>query len=600
MAFFPDTRIKVKPIVFYPKGVAHDPQWIDLWQMMLTAARHKYKRMLKQRDTFALDPLVLVIDGALSIAEYSALTHRQGAPDPDNTSSHVQPNGILTILAEVLQHPFFSAYSRYTLPYCLPILLVDPGFQWPEGGGHNLNGGLNRGGGVTVISTRASEEFQRLQSTLLHEIGHTFGLTHTSDRVWAKGYQMDAAVYECIYDRWHSPSVMSYNPRNWSNSMEVDDIPGCLIADDIDTLCFNRLAFPDLFFDKEIDFDCPSEGATIQHLDEVTSCPDHDRTLRRLADHPWDMSMMASTNLVWHYTESGSDAGTQVTHLSDSAKRYIPANSASAPLDKIQPHVWLSKKASANSWATVEVTFPIPVTLDRMLVYSQHGGNQHRVEQIQVKSQAQNGLFKILGSATAATANTAVNFSPTTARVWQVRLRSGSSGQVAVRGIRYFHGGKEWFPPEEPAARTDSGETFGSHVSSLVAVQRTIRMSHSSVGWDPATMWHSGPVNELGWVALEVVFPAPMALDTLHVYSGHSGNLHQAKQVQVQILNGGGTFEFIHQQPVNVAQQIVNFPRRIAQVWKFAFQGAPGGFVVVRGLRFFDDQREWYPVAVVE
>jgi hypothetical protein len=79
------------------------------------------------------------------------------------------------------------------------------------------------------------------------------------------------------------------------------------------------------------------------------------------------------------------------------------------------------------------------------------------------------------------------------------------------------------------------------------------------------------------------------------VFSGHSGKLHQAKQMQVQVMQGDGSYKLVHQQQVKIDVQIVNFAPQVAQVWKLAFQGAPNGFIVLRGLRFFDGQREWYP-----
>lgn len=590
MAYFPDTRLRVKPIVFYPQRVAHDPKWVGDWLFRVVAARKKYHQILKKRDTFELDPQVLEVDGSLSIPEYLALTHHQGEPVLSRPPGHVQPNGILSIAAEVMQHGFFAAYSRYTLPYCLPILVVDPQKQWTLTGGHNLNGGVNRGCGIAIISSKYDGE-QKLQSTLLHELGHAFGLPHSWERIWIKGYAMDVGVYECFYDRWRSPSVMSYNQQNWSNAMEAKDTPGAFIADDIDTLCFNRLAFPALFFDSKVDFTHPNR-------DVAADCPAHDK-VRRLAEDPWDMSVMQPTSLVWFFSHSGSADGTHPQQLNDSTRRYIAGNSAAEPWDQIKQYAWLSKKAAAGSWATLEMTFPIPVTLDRIIVYSGHSGNKHRAEHIQVKVKAANGAFKTVSMAVSAPADATMTFAPATARVWQLRLRAGASGQVAVRGVRHFRGAREWFPPEGPIARTSSGEAFDSQVQNLVAIQRTIQPSLSSVGWDPTTMWRSDSVNELGWVALEVAFPSPTALDKLIVFSGHSGNLHQAKQVQVQVMEPNGAFKLIHQQPVNVDVQIVNFTLRQAQVWKLAFQSALGGSVVIRGLRFFSGLREIFPAQTV-
>jgi hypothetical protein len=490
-----------------------------------------------------------------------------------------------------MHHPFFAAHSRYDQPNVLHILVVEPTGQRPSTGGHNLNGGVNRGAGIAVISSQFDGQ-KKLVSTLLHELGHAFGLTHVWERVWIKGYAMDVGVYECYYDRWRSPSIMSYNERNHTNSMQVAKIPGALIADDIDTLTFNQLAFPKLFFDPKSDYAHP-DGKS------ASDCPPHDKELRKMADSPWDMSVMQPTSLAWFYSEAGSADGTHPRQLNDNTRRYIAANSGGEPWAEIKQHAWLSKKAAAGSWATLEMTFPIPVTLDRAIIYTGHGGGTHRAKDIQIKFKQGNGAFKTISTAVAAPADATIQFKPATARVWQLRLRAGPSGQVAVRGVRQFLGEREWFPPEGPIARTASGEAFGSKIQNLVAIQRTIRSSLPDIGWDPATMWHSDKVNDLGWVSLEVAFPEPLQLDKLIVFSGHSGTLHQAKQMQVQVMQGDGSYKLIHQQPVKIDVQIVNFAPQVAQVWKLAFQGAPDGFVVLRGLRFFHGLRELYPAVTL-
>jgi hypothetical protein len=126
MTHFPGTRLRVKPIVFYPQGVSRVDKWVGAWPGMLIAARRKCHQMLKTRDTFDLDPQMLEVDGLLSIPEYLALTHREGEPVLTRPPGHIKPNGILSIAAEVMHHPFLAAHSRYDLPFILLILVVDP------------------------------------------------------------------------------------------------------------------------------------------------------------------------------------------------------------------------------------------------------------------------------------------------------------------------------------------------------------------------------------------------------------------------------------------------------------------------------------------
>lgn len=590
MAFFPDSRISVKPVVFYAKGVAHDPKWSRRWRVMHTAVREKYRLMLKNRDTFALDDQLLVLDGDFTFQEYKNLTHRFGSPilsaAPDCANGLVCSQGRETILAEIMQHPSLAQYNRYTLPHCLSILVIASKPEWEWGGGRNLNGGVNQGGGFLFLPSWHFDE-NKLLSSLLHELGHTFALIHSWERVSHTNHPRPPRnVYKCFYHQWHSPAIMSYNKSNHTNSVDVAAIPGCLLGDDIDTLSRNRLVFPDLFFDKNNDFDCLPLG---------TNCQDvkHDGISRQ-----YPPESMGKLDTFWCYTDYGDIEDTEVENLHDNPDRYIPGNSPDEPWAQIAKYVWHSGKLNEEGWVSLEVTFPLPVTLDQIKAYSQHSGQHHAAKMVQVEAQKPTGKFDFVTRVAADKPDTDVTFSATTARIWKLSFKGGNSNHVVIRGLRFFHGKAELFPPEGPLARTTFGETHGSKVSNLVAIQRRIHSaSLPEDGFDPATMWHSGQTNEEGWAAVEIVFPKAVSLDCVIVYSGHSGQFHPAQEIQIEIMKANGQYEFVSRDKITGSVVSVSFPAREAQVWKLAFRGKVGGFIVLRGLRFRLGTRELYPPA---
>jgi hypothetical protein len=75
----------------------------------------------------------------------------------------------------LLQH---DRYTRETCPFIYATILV--GLESLDGGGRGVtfNGRVNTGGGILLIPEKALDTPLSLDSTLEHEIGHTFGLIH--------------------------------------------------------------------------------------------------------------------------------------------------------------------------------------------------------------------------------------------------------------------------------------------------------------------------------------------------------------------------------------------------------------------------------------
>ena len=90
--------------------------------------------------------------------------------------------------------------NRLTENNILLIILINPRMSdyrenW-GGGGRTFNGGANGGGGIVVL------EYSKMKSgfygALVHELGHSFGLTHAN----CLNYSMKDGI-----------SIMSYNQR---------------------------------------------------------------------------------------------------------------------------------------------------------------------------------------------------------------------------------------------------------------------------------------------------------------------------------------------------------------------------------------------------
>lgn len=571
----PGIRVRVKPVVFYPAGVLEQAVWHQRWYDLHGTAREKFRSMLKGRDTFELAPLH-VVHGELTPGAYKnrCFTMRGLVTPAGLLEEEGCSDGVETILAELLAAPFDDGnrYTRYTLPYCLSVLMVDPSREWGPGGGRVLNGETNLGGGILVIPHWHYDEGQ-LTSTLVHELGHTFGLVHCWDRAGSERFKV-TSQYKCYYDQFQSRSVMGYRASNHSNEMDPAKVPGCLLGDEIHALTGNKNLLPDLYFNPATDFDCPPASRT---------CPAHDGVLRQ--------AYMGPMHMLWFTTgfESMIGGGT-ASRLNDTPSRWIL--SSHPEIGFVGEHMWHSSQANEAGWVSLDVTFSRSVTLNRLLVYTEHSGQYHRAHEVQLEKQVRSGFEPVVHAKTPSR-DAEIEFPAAKAQRWRIALKAGASGQVVVRGVRFFLGDEEWFPPLGPHASTDFGATYGSRVSNLVEIQRVIRANGATVGFDARSMWHSGPVNELGWVSVRVVFPTMVTLDRVRVYSQHSGKYHRAKRIQVEVADGQGEYTPVTAKTVSKANNDITFAHTTGKAWKLAFKGDQ--YVVIRGLRFFIDNAEFYP-----
>ena len=108
-------------------------------------------------------------------------------------------------------------------------------------------------------------------------------------------------------------------------------------------------------------------------------------------------------------------------------------------------NMWHSESLQTG-WATIELTFPLEVTLTAIGVHSQHSGRYLAAESICVKAESATG-YQDVTVVPLPDADALVQFPATSARKWRVLFRAGSSNKVVIRGLRFYSGTNELFPP---------------------------------------------------------------------------------------------------------------------------------------------------------
>lgn len=222
------TKVEVLPVFFVPRGTS-DPTTKHkvLLRRHLSIARDRYREMLKTRDTFSFaqeGPLIY-----RSRFDLSQFRNKSGALAGKDS------NAAARITTELLSH---LNMSRFECPYILLVVVMNPHVNYPAGGGTPINGGVNTGGGIVVLSSYGLENSPQFQATLQHELGHSFGLCH----VTVLGYDMKT-----------NDSIMSYNPRHHWNGFKPPKNQGILIPENLKKLAGNKLVFPNFTFNPDED-----------------------------------------------------------------------------------------------------------------------------------------------------------------------------------------------------------------------------------------------------------------------------------------------------------------------------------------------------------
>lgn len=600
-------RVTVQPVIIVPNdmGLPDGPSTADTDQLdyHINWARNAYWSMLDGRDTFGIAGPTVVIH------------------DPDhNAATYANDDGQLTAL--VAMHAF--GYNRYNNPYIYVALLW--GVSWGQGTfGSIINGGLDGGGGIVVIKFYGSSSgynstgnnwqtlpgsappnyADKMQSTIQHEIGHAFGLSHSFGV-----YPNNIARYNYCY----GTSVMSYNPLQWThqdtpasqlvlnrtssapskppnqtpltcNSTNQVGIDGALLPEDKHDLAMNKRVFPNYYFDPEVDIPAALTFATRGGWAGELGI--NQSTDPSLYLYPGDQDPSAA------FTLFSSDSG-----ASGSVQNVLGPRTLRAATAFDSTTMWNSGTLPAGGYASIFVQSTTLTLLNGLVVHSGANGNLNSVGQVCLvdwNTGVQVGCASNVG------VDDPVSFPQHVSSTWLIKLypKAGSSS-VTVRGLQFLSPEGEIFlhqKPEElltmPVFTTQpadpnacsNNEYAGSKVSHVITpVIPPNNYAPNGSGYDASTMWHSCNTNSLGWTSLQVTFPFPISLNKIDIHSQHSGLYHAANQIQVEFLNSSNQFVFLNRKTVAVDDNIP-FNQTKAATWKISFH-SNDGYVTIRGLRF--------------
>jgi hypothetical protein len=389
----PPRELKVLPILFVPKG--ETPPTDDMLKRLqrhLEWSQTRYRELLGNQSTFTIANQQPVVYKATRNLTFYRAQPEDAAPQ---------------IVSELLQE---LKVNRYNCPYILLTVVINPINNWPAGGGRPLNGGLNTGGGFLEVSSYALVHSPNFQSTLQHELGHSFGLPHVD-------------AYK--YDMKQNDSIMSYNPKHHTLGFEASPTPGKLIPEDLRALALNSRALPNVTFDPKKDI--PAGYAMAEWI--ATLGP------MKIPGQP-DVKVTSTF---------GNDFNSNVANI---VQGKIQPSKRTGKVTFDPPTMWQSGKTTTG-WVSVDVTFPYSIGLTQVVVHSQHSGEYHAAKAARVSVQ-EGGRFRKLAESELKTIDDSVAFEKATGKVWRFEFRTDKGGAVVIRGLQFFSGEDELFPPLLP------------------------------------------------------------------------------------------------------------------------------------------------------
>jgi hypothetical protein len=396
--YIPPKDVSVLTVFLVPKD--EKPPTADEKEQLLKHLKWtqtRYREMLKGRDTFSIAP-----------GEPPVLAAKLPGPAYDAMPEGAAPQ----LVSEVLEGLHLT---RFNAPYCFVIVLMNTRNANPTPAGRCFNGGFNTGGGMLETSSWCifgKNSAPNVQSTLQHELGHSFGLPHVD----VYGYDMETNM-----------SIMSYNPNHHTDGFTPSQTPGILIPEDIRGLAMNKRVFPHLYFDPRTDVPAGYELERVVCLGPqgIPGQPDYGIKATTPSGEVYGSSVERMIN--------GDMGPIMPSVLLPDGKVTYDANT-----------MWHSAE-SPTGWVTIDLTFPVPAALTRLDIFSQHSGRFHKAQAARLEAKVNNQLRDVV-SQDLESQDATLRFPATKAQEWILHLKAGGSGAVVVRGLRFFNGEDEIFP----------------------------------------------------------------------------------------------------------------------------------------------------------
>ena len=363
---------------------------MELFRKHLELAKERFRAMLKNRDTFDLSPTTAVYRSQNSLNFFKSKQERLGD----------------FVTVELLD---YFHVDRHTCPYVFAVVLMNPHDNVPAGGGIPLNAGYNTGGGILEMASYRLDTGDSFQNTLEHELGHAFGLPHVGE-----AYRHDMQT---------SPSIMSYNPRkNWKGFTSAEE-PGTLVPEDLKAISYNKRVFPDFTFDPQTDIpaDYPMVNIVIALYPPV-HLPGHP---------PYEVKVT-------------SDCPTKDGSLKNVVPKFIESQQSTK-----MENLWVSGDAAEDGWIKIMVQFSEETTLTSIALHSQHGESINRAEALRVEYESASG-FMMVTEQKIETPDVLIHFAQTNAQQWRFTVKAGASKRVTIRGMEFFNGDIQLYPPLYP------------------------------------------------------------------------------------------------------------------------------------------------------
>jgi hypothetical protein len=376
--------VRIKPVFVVPPG-EREPTAAErtLFAQHVQIAQARFHEMLEGQDTFAIDAAPDVVPLAHDAAWYV-----------EHSPEWLPTTGLL--VEELLAT---YGVDRHRSEYLFVMLLVtDDEYLYP-GNGMPLNGGFASGGGAISMPLPYLHAFN-FQSTLQHELGHSFGLPHVD---WY------------AYDMATNDSIMAYNLDHHTDGLT--SWAGELIPEELYGLDMATRLFP-LF---------TWSGAMADEY--VLASP------YLMPPMPLDQNRYEVLTV--------TDAGEAFGSVAQSVVQGILL--PSLPGIGFDPTtMWhTAYDLAPGTWVSVELSLPIAIELTGLGLHTQHSGLYHQADAVRVYD-LDDGEVLIADSAVDAP-DVRIDVSAAEVSHLRIDLRVGPSGSVTVRGLRFFEGELELF-----------------------------------------------------------------------------------------------------------------------------------------------------------